>query len=111
MLFQTQVFLLGFLPVTVALWYGLAERTVAREWCLLICSLVFYAWWDVRFVPLLVLQGGLSWLAAEIFQRRAKRVTRSEFRTSADADSGVSAPSPLVREGWGGGAGTDWARW
>ena len=70
MLFQSQVFLLGFLPVTVALWYGLAERTVAREWCLLICSLVFYAWWDVRFVPLLVLQGGLSWLAAEIFQRR-----------------------------------------
>ena len=73
MLFQSQVFLLGFLPVTLALWYGLAERAALREWCLLACSLVFYAWWDPRFLPLLLGQGLVSWLAAEFYQRSAKR--------------------------------------
>ena len=93
MLFQSQVFLLGFLPLTVGLWYGLAARTVAREWCLLACSLFFYAWWDVRFVPLLVVQGAASWLAAEIFQRRGRIARTARTTTPAGTNSAANALS------------------
>ncbi len=62
MLFNSQVFILGFLPLVVALYYALAHRMVAREWMLIAASLVFYGWWDVRFLPLLVGQTVISWL-------------------------------------------------
>ena len=54
MLFNSQVFILGFLPVVLALFYALAGSRVWRQGFLVAASLVFYGWWDVRFVPLLV---------------------------------------------------------
>ena len=72
MYFQSQIFLLAFLPVTVAMWYGVT-RAPLREWCLLGLSLFFYAWWDPRFLPLLLVQCGLSWLTAETFLRFGRR--------------------------------------
>lgn len=73
MLFQSQVFLLAFLPATLAAWYAAAGSTVLREWVLIVCSLVFYAWWDPRFVILLIAQTGISWVLAEIFLRSGRR--------------------------------------
>lgn len=67
MLFQTQAFLLFFLPATLAVWYAAASKTRLREWTLIFCSFVFYGWWDIRFIPLLAGQIVLSWLAARIF--------------------------------------------
>ncbi|MDX2289882.1 MAG: MBOAT family O-acyltransferase [Hyphomicrobiaceae bacterium] len=65
MLFNSQVFILGFLPIVLALYYALARRKVAREWMLVLTSLVFYGWWDIRFLPLLVGQTLISWLLSE----------------------------------------------
>ncbi len=73
MYFQSQIFLLAFLPLTLAIWYGWGAHRALREWCLLALSLVFYAWWDPRFVPLLLAQGILSWIAAEVYLRARKR--------------------------------------
>lgn len=52
-LFNSQAFVLGFLPPVLALYY-LARSTPQRQALLVVASLLFYAGWDPRFVPALV---------------------------------------------------------
>ena len=66
MLFQTQIFLLAFLPPVLALYYLLARHQVVREWMLILASAIFYGWWDIRFLPLIVGQVVVSWAAARV---------------------------------------------
>src|SRR5712692_9674159 len=68
MLFQSQEFILLFLPTAVICYYLVAGSTVARQCVLIAASLVFYGWWDARFIPLLVGQIGASWLLARLQQ-------------------------------------------
>ena len=56
MLFHSQTFVLAFLPVCLAGFF-LAGARGGRDWALrwlVAASLVFYGWWDPRFVPLLI---------------------------------------------------------
>jgi alginate O-acetyltransferase complex protein AlgI len=55
MLFNSYLFLLGFLPVTVIGFFVLSKRseTWGATW-LAAASLFFYGWWDYRYVPLLL---------------------------------------------------------
>jgi alginate O-acetyltransferase complex protein AlgI len=53
-LFHSQEFILLFLPLTIAAYYAVAGSPALRQWVLIACSIFFYAWWDVRFVPLLI---------------------------------------------------------
>jgi alginate O-acetyltransferase complex protein AlgI len=69
MLFHSQFFILVFLPIAVIGYYAVASSTVARHWVLIAASLVFYGWWDVRFIPLLIGQIGASWLLAVLSER------------------------------------------
>jgi len=64
MLFQSQGFILLFLPAAVVSYYLVAGSAVARQCVLIAASLVFYGWWDARFIPLLVGQIGATWLLA-----------------------------------------------
>lgn len=62
MLFSSQPFLLLFLPLILLVYYKFANSYVARIAALTTSSMIFYAWWDPRFVPLL---GGMiliTWL-------------------------------------------------
>ena len=54
MLFQSQIFILVFLPITLALYYATAGSRTLRQIVVVTASLIFYGAWDVRFVPLLV---------------------------------------------------------
>jgi len=67
MLFNSQVFLAIFLPITVVVYYLLAHRPKWRMGWLLLVSLVFYAYWDVRFLPLLLASLSLNWLLAKLY--------------------------------------------
>lgn len=70
MLFNSFLFLLAFLPAALIL-HGLAAR-FQPDWrlpVLLVLSVVFYGWWDVRFVPLLAGSIGLNWLLSRLFLR------------------------------------------
>jgi len=67
MLFQTQEFLLLFLPAVVLGYYLLARFPAARITWLIAAGLVFYGWWDVRFLPLLVIQSLVSWGAVQAY--------------------------------------------
>jgi D-alanyl-lipoteichoic acid acyltransferase DltB (MBOAT superfamily) len=70
MLFHSQEFVLLFLPVAVGAYYALARSQAAREWWLIAASLLFYGWWDVRFLPLLLGQTLITWLLVELSWRK-----------------------------------------
>jgi len=65
MLFNSYAFLLVFLPAALVI-YALADPYPrARMPVLLALSLVFYGYWDVRFLPLLIGSILVNWLAAK----------------------------------------------
>jgi len=69
MLFHSQFFVLVFLPIAVIAYYSVASSPMLRQWVLIAVSLAFYSWWDVRFIPLLVVQIGATWLLAILAER------------------------------------------
>ena len=73
MLFQSQIFILVFLPVTLALYYAAAGSRTLRQVVAVTASLVFYGAWDVRFVPLLAGLTFLNWLFGRWHQADPKR--------------------------------------
>ncbi len=72
MLFQSQGFILIFLPLAVAAYYAVAGVERARHAVLIVASLVFYGWWDARFIALLVGQIGATWLIAYWHKRSGR---------------------------------------
>ena len=66
MLFNSQLFLVVFLPVVLAGYYAAARRRDLRMVWLLAASVVFYGAWDVRLVPLLAGSILLNWLTARL---------------------------------------------
>jgi D-alanyl-lipoteichoic acid acyltransferase DltB (MBOAT superfamily) len=67
MLFNSYAFLLVFLPCALII-YALADpHPRARMPVLIALSLIFYGYWDVRFVPLLVLSILINWFAAKYY--------------------------------------------
>jgi D-alanyl-lipoteichoic acid acyltransferase DltB (MBOAT superfamily) len=70
MLFNSQIFIVGFLPIVLALYYAAASHRVARQTVVVVASLAFYGWWDVRFVPLLAGLTLANWLIAQWFGAR-----------------------------------------
>ena len=51
MLFNSQIFLLLFLPLTISGYYFMSDHRVQREWLLISAFLIFYGYWDYRLVP------------------------------------------------------------
>ena len=72
MLFQSQGFILIFLPIAVASYYLAAGSERVRHAVLIAASLVFYGWWDARFVVLPVAQIGATWLFAYWHKRSGR---------------------------------------
>jgi D-alanyl-lipoteichoic acid acyltransferase DltB (MBOAT superfamily) len=73
MLFQSQGFILLFLPAAVTGYYLAAGSAVARQCVLIAASLVFYGWWDARFIPLLVGQIAATWLLVRLQQATGRK--------------------------------------
>ena len=61
MLFSSQAFVLAFLPLVLGSYYA-APGLRARQLVLVLGSLVFYGYWDLRFVPALVALTLAIWL-------------------------------------------------
>ncbi len=70
MLFNSTIFILVFLPLTVTAYYLLAASRTWRLCALGAASLVFYGFWDVRFLPLLAGSVVVNWLIAALYVRR-----------------------------------------
>ena len=63
MLFNSYSFLFGFLPVVLAGWWGLSSRRTLRLAFLTGASWFFYAWWDWRYLPVLILATSIDFAA------------------------------------------------
>ncbi len=71
MLFTSGTFLLVFLPITLIAFFGIARTAGLRSaivW-LTLASLFFYAYWDARFVALLVGSIAFNYLIGELLYR------------------------------------------
>ena len=54
MLFNSYVFLFAFLPAVLSGWWGLSRWKPLRLAFLTGSSWFFYAWWDWRYLPVLI---------------------------------------------------------
>lgn len=85
MLFNSYIFLLVYLPITVAGFFILGRRSefLGAAW-LAAASLFFYGWWDYRYLPLLI--GSITfnyWCA--MFLRSGSHAQRKRVLTAAVA--------------------------
>jgi alginate O-acetyltransferase complex protein AlgI len=80
MLFHAPVFLFAFLPITLVLFYALSQRSnrAAVAW-LLAASLGFYAWWDWRYLSVLIPSIAFNYLIGEAIRAREGRGRRRIF--------------------------------
>lgn len=70
MLFNSYQFLLIFLPAAVLVYRAAYGYPGARNWVLVILSLLFYSYWDVRFLPLMIGSILANWWASGWYDRR-----------------------------------------
>jgi len=75
MAYSSIIFLFYFLPATVSL-YFLAPRFLKNP-ILLLASLVFYAWGDVRYIPLLLTSIFINYLCGFFLQHRTALVNKA----------------------------------
>lgn len=64
MIFNSNVFLI-FLAAAILLYWLVRENARHRDILILSLSLLFYGWWDWRFVFLLLITGGIDFVAAK----------------------------------------------
>jgi alginate O-acetyltransferase complex protein AlgI len=67
MLFNSYVFLLVFLPAAIIVYRFADPYPRLRVPVLIALSLIFYGYWDVRFLPMLVGSILINWLAAKYY--------------------------------------------
>ena len=73
MLFNSYDYLLYFLPLALALYFALgrSSATWAVAW-LVAASLFFYAWWDPRYLPLILASIGVNFLFGRALHRQSR---------------------------------------
>jgi alginate O-acetyltransferase complex protein AlgI len=73
MLFNSYIFIFGFLPIALVGFFLLAQwnRKCAAAW-LALASFVFYGWWDYHYVPLLLASAAFNWTLGVQLCRQTK---------------------------------------
>jgi alginate O-acetyltransferase complex protein AlgI len=69
MLFNSYAFLFGFLPAVLAGWWGLSRWRQPRLAFLTCASWFFYAWWDWRYLPVLIGATSVDYVAGHWLAR------------------------------------------
>lgn len=64
MLFNSQIFLLAFLPLALGFYHLAGATSFQRRVILLVFSFAFYCYWDYRFAPILALSILFNWAVA-----------------------------------------------
>jgi D-alanyl-lipoteichoic acid acyltransferase DltB (MBOAT superfamily) len=74
MLFNSYIFIFGFLPVVWLGFYqiGKSSHAMAALW-LAAASLFFYGWWDVRYVGLLLASIAFNYAAGYLIGRKVSQ--------------------------------------
>lgn len=64
MIFSSSIFVFGFLPLFLALYYSTSK--IGKSWVILLGSYAFYGWWRVDYLMLIFGMSVVSYLAAKI---------------------------------------------
>lgn len=75
MLFNSLEFLFGFLPITLGIYYGIVhfrKIKAAAAW-LIISSLAFYAWWNIKYLPLLLGSIGFNYFIGKMIETHTEQ--------------------------------------
>ena len=83
MALHSAAFLLVFLPLALGVWEALRAHRRARLIGVVAASYAFYAWADVRFVPLLAVATGIAWLGGRGIATAATPRGRKAWVTAA----------------------------
>ena len=67
MLFNSYAFLLVFLPAAILICFAVDSQPALRRPVLIALSLAFYSYWDIRFLPLMLLSIGVNWYLAGLY--------------------------------------------
>jgi alginate O-acetyltransferase complex protein AlgI len=73
MLFNSLIFLIEFLPAAIVICLIVDSYQNLRIWTLIVLSLFFYSYWDVRFLPVLVGSILINWTVSKIYLRRPRK--------------------------------------
>jgi alginate O-acetyltransferase complex protein AlgI len=88
MVFASPVFLFFFLPLTLAAYYALPQR--CRSAVLLVASVVFYAWGEARYLPLVLGSVAFNWWMGLRIARATGDRPRRRWLTAAVAGNLVT---------------------
>lgn len=91
MLFNSYVFIFAFLPITVTGYFlltGLRLVFAAKVW-LALASLVFYGWWDYKYVPLILASIGFNYSVGRLLMSSAEPGARLEPHRKAILIAGI----------------------
>ncbi|EXX85882.1 acetyltransferase [Paenibacillus darwinianus] len=92
MLFNSYVFIFAFLPVTVTGYFLLNRfRLVfaAKVW-LAVASLVFYGWWDYRYVPLILASIAFNYTVGRLLMSSSEPGAKLERHRKAILTAGIA---------------------
>ena len=91
MLFNSLEFIF-FLPVVFALYWFLSKNRDAQNVLLLLASYVFYAYWDYRFLSLIILSSGIDYyLGNAIYTTQVESKRKQLLLSSVVANIGILA--------------------
>lgn len=76
MLFSTNIFLFAFLPICLAIYYGLLGKRLIRNRFLLLASIIFYAWGSVPHVFIMLGSIVVNWAFAIAIDKRGEECKR-----------------------------------
>ena len=83
MLFNSYLFLFGFLPCVLAGWWGLRAKPLRLAF-LTGASWFFYAWWDWHYLPVLIGATSVDYVAGLWISRSEDEHRRPEMGQGAD---------------------------
>ena len=73
MLFNSYNFLVGFLPAAIVICLIVDPYQNFRIWTLVVLSLIFYGYWDLRFLPVLIISILVNWIVSRIYLHRRRK--------------------------------------
>jgi alginate O-acetyltransferase complex protein AlgI len=78
MLFNSYIFLFVFLPIVLTAWWTIRDNRL-RLLALTVASYYFYAWWDWRFLPLMIASTNVDYLAGKKISESDDPVIRKRW--------------------------------
>ena len=92
MLFNSLEFILAFLPITFLVYFWLNQKRlilVGKSW-LVLASLVFYAWWNVQYLPLILISILVNFAVGSALAKRVPGKSRIPLKPEWLLASGIA---------------------